>query len=65
MASLVFQEIPSGGDLKRQGVGGDGMRQVRDKKKPHHSHVYKAGSGEQILLEGSGEPSSNDFKLGK
>ena len=41
------------------------MRQVRDKKKPHHSQGYKAGSGEQILLEGSGEPSSNDFKLGK
>ena len=41
------------------------MRQVRGEKKPHHFQVYKAGSGEQILLEGSGKPSSNDFNLGK
>lgn len=52
-------------ELLRQGVGDDGMRQVRGDEKPHHSQVYKTGSGEQILLEGSGEPSSNDFKAGE
>lgn len=48
-------------ELTRQ--AGKGRRQVRGKKKPDHSDVYKTGPGTWLLFEGSGEL-SNSFKQG-